>query len=141
MYCLFNNIVNTINIYKKIKNFLLNNHNISLYRKKSKVKMKITVRRIPMRKILSLKECTMQSDSTSRIYQITKETCDRFNSYYLDFVESVAILNEKYEEGATKGKELKEQIEYMKKKIDELIGFMKEISREMGDFVELADVD
>ncbi|HRX15885.1 MAG TPA: hypothetical protein P5123_06200 [Spirochaetota bacterium] len=94
-----------------------------------------------MRKILSLKECTMQSDSTSRIYQITKETCDRFNSYYLDFVESVAILNEKYEEGATKGKELKEQIEYMKKKIDELIGFMKEISREMGDFVELADVD
>lgn len=94
-----------------------------------------------MRKILSLKECTMQSDSTSRIYQITKETCDRFNSYYLDFVESVAILNEKYEEGATNGKELKEQIEYMKKKIDELIGFMKEISREMGDFVELADVD
>ena len=94
-----------------------------------------------MKKILRLKSCSMQGDSTSRIYQLTKETCDRFNSYYLDFVESVAILNEKYEEGADNEKELKEQIRYMKNKIDELLVFMKNISDEMGEFVELADAD
>ncbi|MDA3901710.1 MAG: hypothetical protein PF637_14460 [Spirochaetes bacterium] len=94
-----------------------------------------------MRKKLKLKQCSLENESTQRIYDITQDTCERFNSYYMDFVESVAILTEKYEAGSADQKETKEQIDYMNGKIDELLEFMRTVSDQMPDFIEMADSD
>lgn len=92
-------------------------------------------------KKLRLRECPSTSDATERIYAITHESCERFNAYYLDFVESVQILAEKREETATPGarEEIEERISWMHMKIEDLTSFMHDIARQMPDFVDVVD--
>lgn len=95
------------------------------------------------KKKLRLIESNSMSEATQRIFAITRETCENFNNYYLDFFESIAILSEKKEEKKTpeKIKEIEEQIAYMHNKIDELSGFMHELTEKMPGMVELIDVE
>lgn len=95
-----------------------------------------------MKKMLQLKEIVPKSESMERIYSMSKETCESFNSYYLDFFESVAILeeNKSKESNSQKLKEIEESIHFMHGKIEELSGFMENISKQMPDLIELKQV-
>ncbi len=84
------------------------------------------------------------SDATTRIFELTRETCDRFNSYYLDFFESVAILGEERNKALAaddkeKVADVESRIDYMHGKIEELSDFMREITEKMPGFVEIID--
>lgn len=94
-----------------------------------------------MKKTLQLREIEPKSESMKRIYEMSKDTCESFNSYYLDFFESVAILeeNKDKENDSVKINEIEESIKYMHNKIEELSGFMDNLSRQMPDLIELKE--
>jgi len=97
-----------------------------------------------MKKVLRLKKIDSLPDSTRRIYDLTRESCESFNCYYLDFFGSIDILREQAEKFAKQGeaaklREAEEKITYMKGKISELDGFMLDLVEKMGDFVELIE--
>jgi hypothetical protein len=98
-----------------------------------------------MRKKLQLIISETENETTKKLYEITKETCDRFNYYYLDFHESVEILTEKLEsehdKNSIEAKELIDEIDYMKNKIEELKKFMLDIATKMPGLVELIDAE
>lgn len=99
-----------------------------------------------MKKKLVLKQHDSSREATKKIYDLTRETCENFNSYYLDFFESLAILEEKRDKAEQEGKtkkrdEIDENIGYMQGKIEELSTFMADISQKMSQFVELVDAE
>ena len=97
-----------------------------------------------MRKKLILKIMDPVPESTKKIIDMTRGTCESFNSYYLDFFGSIEILKEDQERYTRKGEKEKaaetdQKIRYMQGRIDELYGFMVTISEQMGEYVELVD--
>jgi uncharacterized protein Smg (DUF494 family) len=46
------------------------------------------------KKKIELRPIRSSDPDTMRIYSLTKEACDRLNSYYLDFLETIRILQE-----------------------------------------------
>lgn len=83
-------------------------------------------------------------DETKRIYELTVESCESFNAYYLDFFGSIEILQEQAARLAAQGDhraacEAEDKVVYMRDKIDELYGFMNDLAGRMNEFVELIE--
>lgn len=87
--------------------------------------------------MLELKPVISSNPETNRIYEITKDTCNRFNIYLADFFETVSILSEKKGRPGQDIQEIEESITYVRKKIDELLFSMENIAKEMPSLVIL----
>ena len=93
-----------------------------------------------MRPRLNLKPLDTDNESTARIYSMVRETVDSFNIYVADFFESVAILEEQLASAKREGGDpavIEEKIEYMRRRIEELLASMNGIAEEMHSLVEL----
>ncbi len=94
------------------------------------------------KKKIELRPIESNDPDTVRIYTLTKEACDRLNSYYLDFVETIRILQENRDralrEGdSAKAAEIQESITFVQAKIHEVADSMRTIADEMDSLVEL----
>jgi hypothetical protein len=89
-------------------------------------------------KLISLSE---GSSDTMRLYSHTKESCEKLNNYYDDFLESYSILSEKKEKGNKKESEVDESLLFMESQIQNISRAMEVMAEEMGDLVVLEDDD
>lgn len=90
---------------------------------------------------LRLKPIDKNDDESMRIYGMTGKTVESFNSYVADFFQTVAILRENIEKAHTtadqeKAAEMREHIEHVERKIDELTEAMQRIADDMSSLVE-----
>ncbi len=96
------------------------------------------------KKHIQLKPVESDNPDTQRIYEQTREACDRLNGYLNDFIETIAILNEKkegYEKKKLKmrKKEVESDIKFVESKIKEVHEAMDAIASEMDFLVELKE--
>jgi hypothetical protein len=91
---------------------------------------------------LQLRPLERSSSDTQRIYESTKEACERLNSYYLDFFETIEILKEKRNKARVKNdaatiRETTESIQFVEGKIEEVSQTMRTIAEENSFIVTL----
>ncbi len=92
---------------------------------------------------LQLRPLEGASADTRRIYDSTREACERLNNYYLDFFETIAILTEKRNKARVKNdaatiRETAESIQFVEGKIDEVSRAMRIIAEENSFIVTLS---
>ncbi|HPB83293.1 MAG TPA: hypothetical protein PK200_14740 [Spirochaetota bacterium] len=97
------------------------------------------------RTMIELKPIDNDNEETVRIYNLTKESCERLNNYLLDFVETIQILTERKNKLAAGGdftavNEVDESIAFVESKISEVTDSMKRIAEWMPALVELKEV-
>ncbi len=91
---------------------------------------------------IELRPIQSSDPDTMRIYSLTREACDRLNSYYFDFVETIRILQENRDHALSEGNsakanEIQESIKFVQAKIHEVADSMRMIADEMEALVEL----
>lgn len=96
------------------------------------------------RTMIELKPINTDSDETARIYDLTRESCERLNNYLLDFIETIQILTErksKLSNGGDSGAagEIDDSIAFVESKITEVTDSMKKIVEWMPALVELKE--
>jgi len=95
--------------------------------------------------MIELKPIDTDSEETARIFDLTKESCERLNSYLLDFIETIQILSERKNKLAAGGDaaavtEVDDSITFVESKIAEVTESMKKIAEWMPALVELKEV-
>lgn len=90
-----------------------------------------------MRPVLIIRPFETKDSETKRIFDYAARTVEGFNAYTSDFIESIAITNEKMgHTGHDSERELRDRICYLNTRISELVSSMKSIAEQMPGLVE-----